>query len=176
MLRALEKQLALLAADRNGSFERHIEARWGKKPPAGLQAELRDFVCLLPRIQKRIFSLYVWLPDNSKVKNVGSHFLTYMYQPDDFLPDSEKNGLFGYLDDAYLAALFYELMLEEIEHSKQFRLRKRDRELAKRTVRLRRKARAVIPDEAIKIKQMVGELFEGDETTFLKLFKGKTAA
>jgi len=95
-----------------------------------------------------------------------------MYQPEDFLPENDRNGLFGYLDDVYLASLFFELMIEEIQDSKQLRIRREDAGLVRKVIGLRRKARSVIPEEAIKIQQMLGELFEGDETTYQSLFAG----
>lgn len=97
-----------------------------------------------------------------------------MYQPQDFIPENDRNGLFGYLDDAYLASLFYELMLEEIENSKQLRIRREDAELLRKVIGFRRKAGAVIPDEAIKIKDMLGELFAGEDAAFKTLFSGKS--
>ena len=172
MLNAFQKKLDALTLDPDDKFERHVRERFGKNLPKGLAEELKSFIRLLPKIERRIFSLYVWLPPTSKVKEVGSHFLAYMYQPEDFLPENDRNGLFGYLDDAYLAALFYELMLEEIQNSKQLRIRREDADLVRKVIGLRRKARSVIPEEAIKIKQMLGELFEGDKTTYQSLFAG----
>ncbi len=173
MLNAFQKKIDALILDPDDELELMIEKRLGEKAQKGLANELREFIRLLPKIEKRIFSLYVWLPPNSKVKDVGSYFLTYMYRPEDFIPENERNGLFGYLDDAYLAGLFYELMLEEIENSKQLRIRKEDAVLMKKVIGLRRKAGAVIPEEASKIKQLIGELFAGDETTFNSVFSGK---
>lgn len=176
MLKALQNQLDALAADYDKSFENQITKRWGKKPPPGLVKDLKEFVRLLPKMERRIFSLYAWLPESSRIKKIGSHFLTYMYQPDDFIPEDAKNGLFGYLDDAYLAALFFELMLEEIENSEQLRIKKEDRDFLRRLIRYKKKARAVIPEEAIMLNQMVGELFEGEENIYQGLFEGKIPA
>jgi hypothetical protein len=65
-------------------------------------------------------------------------------------------------------------MLEEIENSQQFRILSEDAVLLKKVTGLRSKAAAVIPEEAIKIRQMIGELFEGDKTTFHSLFGAKS--
>lgn len=176
MLMAFQRRLDELALDKDRNFEKSVVGRWkGAEMPSGLVEDLKAFVTLLPHIEKRIFALYVCLPETSKVKKLGSYFLTYMYQPDDFLPESETTGLFGYLDDAYIAALFYELIIEEIEVAETFELMATDRELAKKVLRLRRKAKGIIVDEAIKIKQMIGELFDGDESTYATLFRKKIA-
>lgn len=174
MLNAFQKKLSALTLDPDDKFESHVRQRFGKNPPKNFSEELKGFVLLLPKILRRIFVLYAKLQPTSQVKEVGSHFLAYMYQPEDFLPENERNGLFGYLDDVYLAALFYELMLEEIESSKQFRISSEDAILLKKVTGLRSKAVAVIPEEAIKIRQMIGELFEGDKTTFISLFGGRS--
>lgn len=176
MLRAFQRQLDALAADYDGAFERAVKGRWSGELPRGMIKELKEFICLLPAMERRIYNLYVWLPESSKVKSVGGYFLTYMYEPQDFIPETEKNGLFGYIDDAYLAALFYELMLDEIASTQNFRLKKTDSDLLKRLIRLRRKAAAVIPDEAIKIKEMLGQLFEGDETIYQEIYRERISA
>ncbi len=173
MLNAFQKKLDALVIDPDNRFEFQVSQRLGKKPSRGLIKDLQEFIRLLPLIEKRIFALYVRLPTTSKVKNAGSHFLTYMYQPDDFIPENARNGLFGYLDDAYLATLFYELMIEEIQDSRQTKIRREDVNLVKKVIGLRRKAQRVIQDEAIQIKQMLGELFEGDQTTYRALFGKK---
>lgn len=174
MLNAFQRKIDALILDPDDEFERKIQRRLGGRAKKGLCEELKEFIRLLPRIERRIYSLYVWLPADSRVKDVGSYFLTYMYKPQDFIPENDRNGLLGYLDDAYLASLFYEVMLEEIAGSNQLRIRRADADLLKRVIGLRRKAAAVIPDEAIKIKQMLGELFAGEETTFNSLFAKKT--
>lgn len=176
MLKAFQRQLDALAADYEGVFERAVQARWKGPLPKGLIKELKEFIRLLPVMERRIYNLYVWLPESSPVKSVGGYFLTYMYEPQDFIPETEKNGLFGYIDDAYLAALFYELMLEEIAAVQNFRLKKADSDLLRRLIRLRRKAAAVIPDEAIKIKEMLGGLFDGDDSLYQEIFNEKIPA
>ena len=93
MLNAFQKKLDALILDPDDKFERHVRERFGRNLPKGLAEELKSFVRLLPKIERRIFSLYVWLPPTSKVKEVGSHFLAYMYQPEDFLPENVNMDL-----------------------------------------------------------------------------------
>lgn len=173
MLKAFQYQLEAIAEDREGKFEKQIEKRMTKKMPKSLTQEMKAFILLLPMIEKRIFALYVWLPETSKIKKIGSHFLAYMYQPDDFIPESENNGLFGYMDDAYIAAIFYELVVEEIAEAQAYRLNKEDKELLKKLIQLRKKAQVIIPEESEKIREMLGELFEGQERVFQELFQKK---
>jgi uncharacterized membrane protein YkvA (DUF1232 family) len=171
MLKAFQYQLEAMAEDREGKFSEQIKKRMPKELPKSLEKEMKAFILMLPKIERRIFELYVWLPETSKVKEIGSHFLAYMYQPDDFIPECESNGLFGYMDDAYIAALFYELMIEEIENSQAYRLSKEDKELLRRLIQLRKKAQVIIPEESEKIREMIGELFEGNERIFQELFQ-----
>jgi len=173
MLNALQKKIDALILDPDDPLELWVKKRLGSRTPKGLADDLREFIRLIPKMERRIYALYVWLPQDSRVKEVSSYFLTYMYKPDDFIPENDRNGLFGFLDDAYLASLFYELMVEEIESSNQARIRREDIDLVRKVIGYRRKAAAVIPEEAIKIRQMVGELFAGDETAFKAQFTEK---
>lgn len=160
-----------------GCFSRRIHKRLGKLPPKGLKDELKEFILLLPAIERRILDLWLWLPASYKLKNTVSHFLTYMYQSHDFIPENEGNGLFGYLDDVYLAALFYESIINEIEGAMEFCLLREDGDVLGRIIGLKRTARSVIPDEAVRIEKMLEELIKGDGRTctdsFLVLFSFK---
>ncbi len=174
MLNSFQRKIDALILDPDDQFDMHIRKRIGVRAKKSLCEDLKEFIRLLPKVERRIFSLYILLPVNSKVKGVGSYFLTYMYNPQDFIAEDDRNGLFGYLDDAYLASLFYEVMLEEIESAKNLSVPMEDTVLLKKVIGLRRKAGGVIPEEAIKIKQMFGELFAGEEATFNELFSNKT--
>ena len=174
MVQVLQKQLEILAIDSAGIFSRRICKRLGKRPPKGLEDDLKEFVLLLPSVERRILDLWLWLPPSSKLKNTVSHFLTYMYQSHDFIPENEGNGLFGYLDDVYLAALFYEFIINEIEGAMEFCLLREDDDLLGRIIGLKRTARSVIPDEAVKIEKMLEELIKGDDKTYTDPFLKKT--
>jgi len=170
MMKAFERHLEALASLEKDAFREKVQERWGRKLPKGLVEELSDFIVRLPRVERRVFHLWTWLQDDSQLKKAGSHFLTYMYQPDDFIPETEKSGLFGYIDDAYIAALFYEHMIDEIRHQKSRRLTQSDTELYRRAVRFKRKAGAVIPEEAIRIKLLIADLYESREEAARQLF------
>ena len=170
MLKAFSNQLKRLANDPTDRFHYHVLNRLGKKATADLEEHLKQFVLLMPTLVSRIYSLWKRMRPTSKVKEIGSFFLAYLYHPQDFLPEDEHNGLFGYLDDAYLTALVYELVLEELTHS-EVQLLRVDEELLKKVIGLKRKAAAVIPEEAANIQYMVGEILEGEDETFSRLFQ-----
>lgn len=173
MLTALQLQLDVLSLNDEGKFEQKIRGRWQSDLPQGYVREMKEFIGLLPKIERAIFNLYVWLPDDSDVKKAGNHFLTYMYEPDDFIPEGDVNGLFGYIDDAYIAALFYELMIEEIVQTQGYRLREVDKVLLQKVMKLRKKAKKTIPKEADQIQEMLNEIFRGEKWIYDKLFGNK---
>lgn len=175
MLSAFQSQLDYLSQTDIEKFEQKIKERWTTNVPNAYIKEMKEFISLLPKVEKAIFDLYVWLPEGSNVKKAGEHFLTYMYEPHDFIPENESNGLFGYLDDAYIAALFYELLIEEVSETHEYRLRKKDKELVRKVGSLRKKAKKTIAAEAKKIHQMLAEIFRDEATIYNSLFGRKKA-
>lgn len=169
MLKAFYRQLRYLAGAKDDPFHVHVQNRVGKRAVAALEDELRKAILLMPDIMSRISVLWSRLEERSRVKEVGSYFIAYMYNPQDFIPEDEANGLFGYLDDAYLVSLVYDLLTEDLIHSGEY-LSKEDEHLRKMVVGFKRKIKSVIPVEAAKIQQMIGEIMVGEDFTFSGLF------
>lgn len=163
MLRALQKELDTLALDQDKSFELQVRQRCGRELPDGMLEDLTEFIRMLPGIEQRIFALYTWLPAGSELKRVSRYFLAYMYGPEDFLGKWPNYGLFSYLDDVYLAAVYYELMLTEIQETGQRAIQNVDKRLLAKSLRLRERARVVIPEEADAITDWVAGLINGED-------------
>lgn len=170
MLKAFSNQLKNLASDPTDPFHHYVFSRMGNRVIVDLEENLKELILLIPTIVSRIYSLWAKMRATSRVKEIGGFFLAYLYHPQDFLPEDERNGLFGYLDDAYLTALVYELVLEELGHSGTQYLSE-DEALLRKVIGLRRRAAVVIPDEAANIQHMVGEILEGEDETFSNLFQ-----
>jgi len=169
MLKAFFNQLRYLADNNNDLFHEHIQKRIGERADAAFVKELKETILLMPDIVARISVLWARLSERSSVRAVGSYFITYMYSPQDFIPENEANGLFGYLDDAYLACLVYNLLTDEILQSGA-PLSKEDEALRKQLIGRKDKINSVIPYEATKIQQMIGEVLVGEDATFTSLF------
>jgi uncharacterized membrane protein YkvA (DUF1232 family) len=90
------------------------------------------------------------------------------YHPKDFLADDEY-GLFGYLDDAYLVAVVYERVMQELLEE-GVALSREDLEFQEKIGKLKQTARSVIKEESRKIDQMVGQILEGNNRAYLALF------
>lgn len=169
MLKAFFNQLRYLADHDEGLFHKHIERRIGDKASPELEAELKEAILLLPGIVSRVSILWAQLKEHSRVKEVGSYFIAYMYNPKDFIPEDDANGLFGYLYDAYLASLVYDLLTEELMHAGES-FSKEDEQLRKKLVGAKKKIKSVIYEEATEIQKMIGEILVGEDATFTALF------
>lgn len=106
MLRALKNQLRQFADDPNDSFDEKVSKRLNHEFDLKLSKSLKNFVLLLPDM---IAQIRIWANDDKvpmEIKRLHGYVLTYLYHPLDLLPE-EPNGLFGYLDDAYLVGDVY---------------------------------------------------------------------
>jgi uncharacterized membrane protein YkvA (DUF1232 family) len=169
MLAAIKEQLKTLASDPSDRFHFKVRERVGKKATQILEAKLKHFILLMPALISRIHQHWNHRKSKSGIKKLGGFLLAYLYHPRDFLSESEQ-GLFGYLDDAYLVAIVYEAVLEELSQSGNG-FASTDEKLREEVKNLQRAAAIVIPKEAEKIKKMVGEVLCGKHETYLLAFQ-----
>ena len=168
MLQEWKEQLRLLASGADSQFHVNIRKRVGKKATAILEKKLKELILLMPNLVSRTYAYWARQKSSSKVKKMAGFLLAYLYHPKDFLPEKE-HGLFGYLDDAYLAALVYERVLKEA--SSDFEgLTSIDQGFLEKVESLKRSAKMVIPKEAQAIDRMVEEILEGSQREFVGLF------
>lgn len=115
MIKAFQKQLETLSKDTQDPFTRYIRLQAGAREAVRFEEPLRHMILHMPAMVSQIRE---WTEDThhpQRIRRVHNFVLAYLYNPEDFL--SEKNeGLFGYLDDAYLVARAYELTLEELRY------------------------------------------------------------
>ena len=159
MLRALKEQLMQLSTVDKDSFAEKIQAHISEhEAPAAINS-LRNLILIMPDL---IHQIRVWANDSrvpAKDKELHGFILTYLYQPVDFLPESE-HGFFGYLDDAYfVGAVYISTMLHMDYGTRQFLQNLSG--LENKVPEWLETARKVMPDEAEKIDVLVKQLLEG---------------
>ena len=118
-----------------------------------------------------------WLdvPDMpSEIKRLHGFVLTYLYNPDDYLPENHQ-GLFGYLDDAYVVATVYHRTLSEIDWRERHPLRSAE-DLPAQVPEWLENVRLVLPEETIKIDRMFDELTEGHLFLFQHLMENQESS
>lgn len=171
MLKAFYQQLRHMAANTEDHFHRHVVKRIGAEgATAELESALKDAILTMPQLTSRISSLWGNLRHHSRIKSLGSYFMTYMYNPHDFIPEDEDHGLFGYVDDAYFVCAVYDLLIEELIKMK-IPLSEEDLQLRENAVRHKAQIKAVIAPEASEIQRIIGEALDGEDETFSALFQ-----
>ncbi len=168
MLHAFKDQIKSLAVHPQDPFRTYLRKRMGKKATEILEKKVKRFILMTPDIVTRTYGLWAKSRSPNQIKKLGGYLLTYLYHGKDFLPE-ESQGLFGYLDDAYVAATVFENAMNEM-HTIGLKTNQKDEQLLKEVATLRRIVARVIPIEAAKIHQMVEEIKNNREDTFAMLF------
>ena len=169
MLHAFKEHLKSLAADSKDPFFLKVRQRIGKRATALLEKRLRQLVVITPDVVERVHELWRQFGKDLPARKVSGYLLTYLYHPKDFL-DEDEHGLFGYLDDAYFAALVYEFVLARVQEAGND-LTAQDKRFLKEISNMKDAARLVIPNEAEKIEKMFKEIQETEQSvTFQAAF------
>lgn len=162
MLNAFKAQLKNLSEDPRDSFHLKVRKRVGKRATLLLEKRLRQLILITPDIIQRVYLLWRQFPEDAPARKVSGYLLTYLYHPQDFLPE-DRHGLFGYLDDAYFAALVYEYVLSSVEGT-GYAPTSLDKRFVKDIANMKASAKLVIPDEAEKIEAMFNEIQKSDQS------------
>lgn len=162
MLNAFREQLKNLSEDPRDPFHLKVRKRVGKRATLLLEKRLRQLIVITPDMIQRVYLLWKQFPEDAPARRVSGYLLTYLYHPQDFLPE-DQHGLFGYLDDAYFAALVYEYVLEAVEGT-GYNPTALDKRFVKDIANMKASARLVIPDEAKKIEAMFSEIQKSDQS------------
>jgi uncharacterized membrane protein YkvA (DUF1232 family) len=162
MLFAFREHLKALAEDDKDPFHAKIRDRVGKRATKLLEKRLRQLIVITPDVVDRVHLLWRQFPKDAPAKKVGGYLLSYLYHPKDFL-DEGKHGLFGYLDDAYFAALVYEFVLKSVQGT-GVKLTPKDNRFLCEVVNMKAATKLVIPDEAKKIDDMFSEIQSDKES------------
>mgnify|MGYP001279927064 CR=1 FL=1 len=168
MLKAIEERLKRLGVDDNDDFHDQIRQRVGKRATRLLEQRLKNLIYLIPKLLSRALNLcdYKEIPADLK-KSLG-FVMTYLYHPRDFLPEDNRK-LFGYLDDAYCMGLVYEKVLRTLQKT-GIELSEGDERFMREFGLTKRNIKAVIPEEAKKISEMVSGILKGSNDSFYAAF------
>jgi len=169
MIKAFEEQLKKMAGDPQDQFLTHLKKRVGARKAALVSEELKEFILRTPAVVTRTHRYWVRLKSSSELKKTARFLLMYLYHPSNFL-DIREYGLFGYLDDAYLAALVYEKLMSELQGHK-VPLTAWDRHFLKDNRKFLKQVRSVIPKEALKIEKVVSDILSGNHYPFTTIFE-----
>lgn len=153
----LEARLKQAAAGMSDDFHFQLRERIGKKATAALETRLKGWIMLLPKLLSKMHRHFSRSEAPPETKMLAGLALNYLYRPADFLPEAEGT-LFGYLDDAYFAALAYEKILRELSKPGTPGLSRFDRDFLKNIGLLKRNVNLVIPEEARKISEILNAL------------------
>ncbi|MEK7388440.1 MAG: YkvA family protein [Elusimicrobiota bacterium] len=158
MLRAFKSQLKLMAMDPTDAFADHLRRRVGAQEAIRHEQPLRNMILVMPEM---LMQIRAWMEEpgmSTELRRLQGFVLTYLYHPRDILPE-EHNGLFGYLDDAFLVSLAFRRTL--IERRGLGYDSSLERELVEQLPDWLRHVREVIPQEAGQIEGMLDELLMG---------------
>ena len=162
MLNAFKAQLKGLSEDPRDPFHLKVRKRVGKRATLLLEKRLRQLILITPEVIQRVYLLWKQFPIDAPARRVSGYLLTYLYHPQDFLPE-DQHGLFGYLDDAYFSALVYEYVLGAVEGT-GYRPTALDKLFVKDISNMKASAKLVIPIEAEKIEAMFNEIQKTDQS------------
>lgn len=163
MLNAFKAQLKNLSEDPRDPFHLKVRKRVGKRATLLLEKRLRQLILITPDMIQRVYLLWRQFPEDAPARRVSGYLLTYLYHPQDFLPE-DRHGLFGYLDDAYFAALVYEYVLESLEGTTGYKPTVLDKRFVRDIANMKASAKLVIPEEAEKIETMFHEIQKSDQS------------
>jgi uncharacterized membrane protein YkvA (DUF1232 family) len=153
MLTAFKEELKRLAVDPNDPFHQKIRQRVGKRATLILEKRLKQLILMMPGLVKRIHAHWEQSTEGSEIKRLGGFVFTYLYNPNDFLPEG-VHGLFGYLDDAYLVVIIYEKVIR-VPGAAGISVNEDDIYYLKQIQSSKKYVKAVIPKEVMKIEAMV---------------------
>ncbi|MEE9553400.1 MAG: hypothetical protein V3W18_03795 [candidate division Zixibacteria bacterium] len=171
MLKALANQLRHLADTEGDVFRASVAKKMGGRTTEEQIGTLKEFIFLLPITLKQLNSYWNDNHTPSKAKQLSGLIISYIYQPDDFLPEN-SNGLFAYLDDAYVAVAAFlrvqDLYLRDWQNktAEEIDLEKRARELIVAP-------KIVIPGEVAKIDSMLDSFMSGEIRSFEEFLEVK---
>lgn len=164
MLKALANQLRNLADNAADGFVEAIKKRMNGKATEEQITKLKEFIFLLPATLRQLSGYWNDKSTPAKAKEMSGLLISYIYQPNDFIPEN-KNGLFGYLDDAYVVVSAFlkiqDLYLRDWQDKSDEEL-----QLAQRARELIVAPRIVIPEEAAKIDKMIDSFMGGEIESF----------
>ncbi len=167
MLNAFKSQLRALWVENKAEFTGRVKQRSRDKGAAKRTRQLRDFVLVLPEMIEQVRSWTDEPETPSPIKRLHGFMLTYLYHPTDFIAD-DPDGLFGYLDDAYLVGSIYFRTMSQRDHG-TIRYLPNTQDISRQMPLWLKTTRHVLPEETGKIDQMIDELCGGNDASFQRM-------
>ncbi len=169
MLEALKERLKQLAVLPVNGFADRVRHRSPGARTDDTAKELHAFVMVMPDM---IAQLRAWIdePDMpATLKELHGYLLTYLYHPVDFLSEDEE-GLFGYLDDAYMVGSIYARIYNQMHYVTRRHLPRME-EVSQQLPAWLKRTECLLPAETRKISLMIDELSEGNPTSFNQMME-----
>lgn len=167
MLKVLDDQLRSLANLNDDDFRRAIGARLNSKATEDQVKAIKEFIFLMPPVLKQLTNYWNGKKTPAEAKRLSGLILTYIFHPDNLI-SLENNGLFGYIDDAYLVVATF-LRLEEMAFKDWHEKSSAELELWERCRAQLAAPKLVIPVEAARIDQMIESIIEGKTSQITEL-------
>ena len=170
MLSAFKHQLRTLSSQEKENFVNEIKRRTQVPNASQLADQLHDFVLVLPEMIAQVRS---WMDDplaSRSVKQLHGFMLTYLFHPVDLIPEVTE-GLFGYLDDAYVVGNVYLRTMTPMDPQRVRHLPNLSGISVQLPIWLDL-AQQVLPIETRKIDSMLDDLCEGNDTSFNQIMEG----
>lgn len=163
----MKEQLKYLAKDEDQKFHKKLRDTVGKRATEILESRLKQIIVLMPDLVDKVYRYWQSEKAPTQTKKLGSYLLTYMYLPNNYIPQKEW-GLFGYLDDAYFVAKIFTTVIDDLQYQ-GVKIRSEEQSLYDEVKLLKQNIRIVIPGEALKIDEMIRELSQGKQEKFFSL-------
>jgi uncharacterized membrane protein YkvA (DUF1232 family) len=167
MLKVLDDQLRSLANLKDDDFRRAIAARLNGKATEDQVKSVKEFIFLMPPVLKQLTNYWNEKKTPAEAKRLSGFIVTYIFHPDNLI-SLENNGLFGYIDDAYLVVATF-LRMEEMALKDWRAKSSAELELWERCRAHLAAPKLVIPDEVARIDEMIDSIIQGKSSQITEL-------
>lgn len=153
MLMDLRNRLRKKATDPLDDYALNIRRLTGPNEASLYEEPLRQMILALPDMVAQIRRWVDEWPYIPSIDRTMRLVLFYLHNPLDLFPDYSM-GLFGYLDDAYVAAAAYDRLLSGSPES-GLRMRPADEMLARSVSKWLRLSRSLLPAETAYLENLL---------------------
>ena len=158
---------------REGEFSAEVSRRVPGHKASACEEDLQDLVLMVPQLLERLNQMWQQPEVPPSFKRLSGYVRSYLCHPHDIIPEAD-GCLFGYADDAYLAAEVYLRAADSLPYDHPLK-RGQEREFLLRVRALRSPARFVIAAEAERIDAIIDALLAGDDRPFQGVFSDPAA-
>ncbi len=159
MINRLANQLKNLAENNDAVFREAIKKRLNGITTDEQIGAVKEFIFLLPPTLKVLTGYWSDKATPHEIKNLSGLIIDYILQPNDFISE-DGNGLFGYMDDAYLVVSAFiriqDLYLRDWQNKSPEEI-----DLTQRARRLMATPKIIIPDESSRIDEIIDMCING---------------